>query len=530
MAISASSVFEIRSSATAGNVNGGFFVTGSSGTDFSQQDSAAYNLTGVTSAGAGNTVLTANAAADMVGNGAYVVSGTNFTSTVAGGANRFEVVSVVVGVSITFSTNVAGTSICSGIGSNGVINIGGALSLGSSDDAVFEAAVAGVKYWIKAGTYTQNGNVAITASGTTQKPIVVEGYNATRGDAPTGTNRPIINQGAVATNWGVNWDVYNIRFTGTTSGVVLVSAGGKIVNCHVLNTSTTAGRVALTMSADCLADNCELISYRGIAIQSGAGLIHGCYIHDSNVGIQNTTTGNPMIVTDTIIANCVTQAINFSAANTARNLIKNCTLYGAENKLGTGINLASGNTDIAVMNTIIAGFVTGITHADTQTVSYDLCNDFYNNTTNATNWALGVGTITTNPAFTSVSQVTGTTATTSGNDITDSGKNFTTAGVVAGRDFVHIVSGTGITAGIYGISSVGTTTLTLDIAPGTSATADKVYQITTGRNFAVGTNMKAVASPSGFPGGYTTSYVDIGAAQRIEPTGGSGTFGSSYGG
>ena len=57
--------------------------------------------------------------------------------------------------------------------------------------------------------------------------------------------------------------------------------------------------------------------------------------------------------------------------------------------------------------------------------------------------------------------------------------------VVDGRDFLYLVSGTGITAGIYGITAHTSTTITLDIAPGTDATADKVWQITTGRNFAI---------------------------------------------
>jgi hypothetical protein len=46
--------------------------------------------------------------------------------------------------------------------------------------------------------------------------------------------------------------------------------------------------------------------------------------------------------------------------------------------------------------------------------------------------------------------------------------------------------------------------------------------MTIGHNFAVGTNMRAGATPGVFPGGLTTGYLDIGAAQRAETSGGGG--------
>ena len=67
--------------------------------------------------------------------------------------------------------------------------------------------------------------------------------------------------------------------------------------------------------------------------------------------------------------------------------------------------------------------------------------------------------------------------------------------------------------------------MTLDIAPGTNATADKVWQITTGHNFALGTNLKALGTPALFPGGLTTGYTDIGAVQRQEAGGGQSGIG-----
>lgn len=115
-----------------------------------------------------------------------------------------------------------------------------------------------------------------------------------------------------------------------------------------------------------------------------------------------------------------------------------------------------------------------------------------------------------------MAQITGSTATTSGNVLTQAGGDFSS--VVDGRDYLYLVSGTGVTTGIYGITAHTTTTVTLDLAPGTDATADKVWQITTGRNFAVGPNLKATGYPGVFAGGLTTGAIDVGGVQRQEPT------------
>lgn len=74
--------------------------------------------------------------------------------------------------------------------------------------------------------------------------------------------------------------------------------------------------------------------------------------------------------------------------------------------------------------------------------------------------------------------ILGTGATTgAGNSIlTDATQDFTAAGVVGGRDLVYVVSGTGVTAGIYRITTVGTTTLTLSTNPGSSGSVI-VYRV-----------------------------------------------------
>jgi hypothetical protein len=150
-------------------------------------------------------------------------------------------------------------------------------------------------------------------------------------------------------------------------------------------------------------------------------------------------------------------------------------------------------------------------------------NNFYNNTADVSNVTKGSSDIALNPSFTNVTQVTFSNGTTSGSVLTSSGADF--SGVVDNSTYLYLKSGTGITAGVYLITGHTADTLTLHAAPGTNATADKVGQFTLGKNFAVGTNMKAVGPFGALPGAYSTNYNDIGAVQRQES---SSSGGGSY--
>jgi hypothetical protein len=229
-----------------------------------------------------------------------------------------------------------------------------------------------------------------------------------------------------------------------------------------------------------------------------------------------------MQVSNTIIANCVTGCINIATTATAdSSYFANCTLYGAENQLGYGINVDTDTTSPNNMltNSILYGLTTGIqTDSAANTAQLDDYNNYYNNATDvndAAAWQKGAHDLAVDPQFANVQQITGSTATTTaGNHLVQTGATFVSSGVVAGRDCVQIISGTGVTAGIYGIASVDSETqITTDIALTADATADKVWQITTGRNFGIGGALSGQGAPNVFPGGTTTSYVDIGGAQ-----------------
>lgn len=458
MALSGATVWEIRSNATAGNLNGGGFVTGATGTDYSQQAAAQFNLTGVTSAGAGNVALTTSASNDMVGNIGHVISGTNFNT------GWFEITSVVVGVSITFSTNSAGASISTGVGAAGVINIGGAISLGTagthSDDAFFESFASGNTCHIAGtgvgtGTYTPTA-ISVAAAGTTVLANRIIGYGSVRGDAPTGATRPTLAMAANTLSFtGASWQVYNIIVTTTVgSGLSMSGSGHAAGYCKVTNSSGTADRAALTVNASGgLFYANELISTNGHCITStGNAFFIGNYLHDSKNGYTNNGGNAETSFIDNIFekmsANCWTQTAAYSASGGA--FFSNNTFYGAETPAGVGINVITTSDNIRGIGNIFYGLTTAITHADSgNTNSFFDYNDFFNNTTNRTNFAVGANDLAVNPNF------------------------------------------------------VNTAT----------------------HDFRVGASLKNKAYPGIFPGALTTGNKDMGAAQRAEPTLSSGSCG-----
>lgn len=175
MAISQTTVWEVRAGAGNDN-NGGGFVPGASGTDFSQQNAPQFALTGIASAGAGNIFLTASAAATMVGNLCQVISGTNFN------VGFYQITAVSVGVSVTVSTNHTGGSISTGVGAAGVINIGGAM-------ATMAATIAGMENQNQAyctGTFTITTSLSFTINNNTV-PMTFIGYGSVRGDTGRAT-------------------------------------------------------------------------------------------------------------------------------------------------------------------------------------------------------------------------------------------------------------------------------------------------------------------------------------------------------
>ncbi len=473
----------------------------------------------------------------MVGNG-FCLSGSG--TGAHGLVTWYEIATYVNATTVTTSsTTNNGNALLAGVG-----KIGGAISLGGSTVGITDSdlmntvsansSTAAMRYFVQGGssiTYTL-GVATTFKQGSATWATIAEGYGTVRGDRPQGATRPIFACGAnVFTKSG---KMFSIIFTGTGTSVVSNGAaqtgGFTMSGCKIVNSSATAGRAAMLArnSGSGTIYNNEFISYRGIAVSDIAAIITGAYlynyIHDSDTGFQTSpsATGSGQVtISGNIIEGCVTYCIDgVNVIPPDYNIIGN-TFYGAENKLGIALGIQTSDAqDITVLNNIFYGFSTVMSIADVQAVWTGDYNNFFNNTNDintVNHWQKGINDIAVNPTFQSVAQVTGTTATTTaGNHLVDSGASFIIAGVTAGRDYLLVKSGTGVTAGIYGILSVDSATqITTDIALTANATGDKVYQITTGHNLQVGSPMEFTGLPAAFPAGLTTSAVNAGAVQKI---------------
>ncbi len=521
MAIAAGTVWEFQSNATAGNVNGGGFnpTNVAAGTDYTQV-AGAYTFGDLASTLASSFLVVTSASHNFVAADQGNIIHINTTGTGAHFTVGFYEIVSCSGNAATLDRACGSAADASG----GTYHVGGALSMASAtDQATFNAMVAGNKAWIKQGTYTLTGTLNVnTAAGTNVLHIQFEGYAVTRGDQPKGSTRPLIT-GAV-TIWNNSMDFTSLQFSTSVASAAFTTGIRNHFNfCSFYQYTNTVDIAA------CAAGNygsfvgCEFVSTKGRGLTLGNAMsVANCYFHDSDMGILNSNVSGNYTHTyaNNLFVGCKTYAIRHSGANDSSVLMFGNTIYGAENKLGVGLSMITANANVRAWNNIFYGLTTGVSCADaTQagngtTMWFDF-NDFFNNTADVTNVTNGSSTVSTTPGFASVSQVTGSDGTVSSTTFTSASATFSASGVVAGRDYLQIVSGTaGPVVGYYGITVVGTTTLTLDFAPGNSATADHVYQITTGRNFAPGANVKSVGYPSAISGVSTTaSYVDMGAAQ-----------------
>lgn len=507
------------------------------GLDYSQYSNSVDNFTDLASTnGTTNpcTVTTASRTFGVndIGNILHITSGTNWIqawytiNNVSGGGAS------LLGACGTSATLSSGTAF-----------EGGTYSMASSDDSFFEngkgdnATGYASRFMIKRSTggLSLGQSVSIASAGGTQQPVIIEGYYQVRGDRPTSTSTmPTFTTNANTLTLGAQWDFYNINLSCTGATCLTLGAGGKLFNSKITNYSTTATRAAVSMAgAGNLVIGNELSSIRGYAVTAGANsMLINNYIHDSDACFRTTGGNLYQNLIGNICSNTTTNGLIITTAGITGmlNLFGN-TFYNPTN-LGIGVNGGiAGSRNIRLMNNIITGYATGTSMVETVTPNdgFDDFNDYYNNTLDKYMWIKGSNDIAVNPTFGNVSVISGTNASSSTNVLTDGTNNFST--ITDDIDYVTLTSGTGtgFTAGSYPIHSHTNTTLTL-ATPGNSAfniTSSGAgsaisYQIVEGYDFSVGTNLKALAYPGLFPGGYTQGYLDIGAVQRQE-TGGGGT-------
>lgn len=486
--------------------------SGTFGVDYSQGDTANSVITNAASAGASTTLTSASNPWTPVSVGNFF----HLTTAGVGGfglVGWYEIVSYVAADQVTTDrTTNNGTALVDGTGYTG-----GAGRLNALEDEFCEMLPAGAMVFIKSGTYTLSASISVASSASTAtNPIMWTGFTSVRGDTCNGSSRPLIT-GTSQITTGSTWMLRNIYISSTASAAIVGGTESKYINCRFVNTSATTTRIAFSAAANVSLVGCEMVSQNGSASSNGANQtrLYGCYLHDSSTGMLSTTGAVAII-------GCLFEANDAATINTAATgqvILINNTFYGREAKTTGGCAFTgASSTGKSIGNNIFYGLGTALNFTTLQPIDIGANNDFFNNTTDATNYYRASNALAVDPQFAEATQITGTTATTTGSVLTQSGGDFST--VTDNIDYLHVLSGTGVTTGIYLVTSHTGTTLTVNNALGTSSGGDVVYYVTTGHNFQIGTNLKA----AGFPGFgtnmamETTSYTDVGGVQRQEPT------------
>lgn len=187
MALAAATVWEVRT--TGADTNGGAFVAGAAGTDWSQQDSAQYSVTnGVTNGTTTVTSATANFGTDVVGNIMYVQGGTGGIT-----AGWYQITARTNSTTITVDRSTGLTA-----GTGVTLKIGGAIASPSVAVGLF---TSGNTCHIKAGTYTISSTSSGVANGVVNQAQAgsIQGYNATRGDQPNKGSQPLLQASGIST-------------------------------------------------------------------------------------------------------------------------------------------------------------------------------------------------------------------------------------------------------------------------------------------------------------------------------------------
>jgi hypothetical protein len=357
-----------------------YYVGMSEGTDYTQQAAAQLTLTDLATDGAGTGLSssTGGFTAAMIDNHIFIKSGTGFT------VGRYRITAYTDTNNVTIDRS-AGASASAGTGS-----VGGALAVpidAHFDNANYFPTGGGAGgtmnpfVYFKAGTYTFTESCIITTGGLSTNFKQIFGYQTTRGDDPTGDNRPLFTMGAYQWYFASYWRMYNVRATSTASYVFQLGNYSQFINCKATNLSTSTTDHGFNLAGtygkaiNCEADlstvggNSHCFNITG----NGTEAIY-CYAHDSDAG--GTSTGFYLNSLYSRIAFCIADTCTYGVQlrSSGQSLV-NCILYNNT----TGLSGASGGIAFAVINNDFNSNTTGISHtwSDNQIV---LNTNFYNNT------------------------------------------------------------------------------------------------------------------------------------------------------
>lgn len=274
MSISANYVGEVR---VAGNdTNGGGFITGASGTDYSQQNtknSGGADSSTTDAVAAGTTTITSATAAfgtTIVGNVIYLAGGTGSLT-----AGWYQVTARSNSTTITVDRNVAtGTGI--------TMNIGGALLSPAIAAAILNANNGGIIFLnYSASVYSITSASSNVAGGVITLPNTISsylvGYNTTRTLTNTDTLRPTIQANVASVSMitqGLNNGCANLILDGNNktsiNGFGETASSNIIINCSGLNFTNGFINSGALYAIGCTATGCSSIA------PFGSGLMIGC--------------------------------------------------------------------------------------------------------------------------------------------------------------------------------------------------------------------------------------------------------------
>lgn len=398
MAISASTQMNVRDDGV--DTNGGGFVAGASGTDYSLQAAA--------NSGGNNSSTT-----DVVANGTTTLTsaGASFTSAIVGNiiyltggtgplaATRRQVTVFTNSTTITVDATVAsGTGI--------TMNVGGAfLTVG----AAVTACVSGNIVNVKTGTYTITAVIAMTVT-----TLTVKGYGTTPGDGGTAPlittatdSTPIFNSNSSAGGFK-SFNNLSLSNTASTrsSGIVQITTSGSsqwwaISNCSfdgftwAVNARNAAGdfpvaRISLT---NCLVKNSSTLGIEADSSGAHSVWVSGCTF-STNAADINTGTNGTTTVMDSILEGTTGASVTITGP---------VAIVQHNSFEGTGGNALVVSNSVTVIarfqNNIFYGCnrAIGITAGGANVqpwLSASRCNAFGNNTNANTGWGTSTGDVT----------------------------------------------------------------------------------------------------------------------------------------
>lgn len=428
--------------------------TVSAGKDYSYADNPVATPTDLASV-AGTSVITAASnpfTADMVDN--YI----NIPATGHFQAGRRRIVTYTNAGQVTLCSDPTDGS--DAVGGTGYI--GGAIYQvnGTNLDALMDLVQPGNNVYIKDGDYTiTTADIGAGTVGTNTLPVNVMGYNATRGDAPTGDDSPLIDLGAYVWNGANSWGWHHLRMTGTSNPACLVcGATSLVVNCTVVNTSTSA-RGGLRTGAYARVAGCELraLAGPGYLFSSSNCAVYYSRFRDSAVGV---TIGNHFgTMRGCLFEQCVT-GVSLGSAWIMQQFEGN-TFVGC----GQAIATTAAADCCVFQNNLFAYCTTGLTWSTNYLNHLVDYNNFYGNGTDVNNVTKGPHDTATDPAFAALHSWTDLVVSAGSNVVITSVTGGFTTYYEAG-DYIWIDAATDWTSGCYRIVSVDSTNqLTLATSP-----------------------------------------------------------------